>query len=109
VIALRLQQLGTQLLIIDEVEHIRFIDSQRHVLEMANMLSPIVVSLASCSPREWIACDPQMEERWSDYVEFVPYTGERLRELLALLEFIIPLPDVSHLAEATNPVVAYPE
>jgi hypothetical protein len=104
VIALRLQQLDTQLLIIDEVEHIRFTDGQRHVLEMATLLSPIAVSLASCSPRRWIASDPQMEERWSDYVELTPYTGERLRALLALLELIIPLPDASHLAEVTGTV-----
>ena len=45
-----------------------------------------------------------MEERWSDYIEFRPYTGERLRALTALLELILPLPDASHLAEATVPV-----
>lgn len=101
-IANRLQQMDTQLLIIDEVEHVRFTDNQRHVLEMANTLSPITVNLASCSPRQWIANDPQMQERWSDYVELAPYTGERLRTLLALLELIIPLPDASHLAEARS-------
>jgi hypothetical protein len=53
---------------------------------------------ASCHPLRWIEGDAEVQGRWNDYFELRQYTGQRLSQLLAFLELLLPFTTDSLLA-----------
>lgn len=96
-IALYLQKCGVELVIIDEVEHIKNHSVRRRLLELSNMTHHVPIICSSCDPQIWIQGDPEIEGRWNDYFRIERYTGARLQELLIYLNLLLPLPQNSFL------------
>ena len=100
-LALYFQTCGTELLVIDEVEHIHSSQLKRRLLEVSNSSPQLPMVCASCHPTSWVAGDAEVAGRWNDYFELRQYTGDRLRQLLAYLELLLPFPEPSALAVYT--------
>jgi len=100
-LALYFQTCGTELLVIDEVEHIHSLKLKRRLLEVSNLAPTLPIVCASCHPTAWVAGDTEVAGRWNDYFELRQYTGDRLRQLLAYLELLLPFPEPSALAVYT--------
>lgn len=96
--ALYFQTCATELLVIDEVEHIHTAHLKRRLLEVSNLAPHVPIVCASCHPTNWVAGDAEVAGRWNDYFELRQYTGERLQQLLAYLELLLPFPEPSLLA-----------
>lgn len=83
-LALYFQTCGTELLVIDEVEHIHSPQLKRRLLEVSNLAPQIPMVCASCHPTSWVSGDAEVAGRWNDYFELRQYTGDRLRQLLGV-------------------------
>lgn len=92
------QKCSVELLIIDEIQHLRTDGMKRRLLEISNENKGIPIICASCHPTEFVRGDPEIAGRWNDYFELQPYTGQRLEELLAFVELILPFTQPSYLA-----------
>lgn len=92
------QKCGVELLIVDEVEHITRHAVRRRLLEVSNLVSNLPIICASCHPYQWVAGDTEIAGRWNDYFELRQYTGERLSQLLAFIELLLPFAQSSALA-----------
>jgi len=99
--ALFFQTCGTELLIVDEVEHIHSPGLKRRLLEVSNLVPNMPIICASCHPTTWVEGDAEVAGRWNDFFELRQYTGDRLRQLLAYLELLLPFPEPSALAVHT--------
>lgn len=97
-LALYFQKCEVELLIVDEVEHITRHEVRRRLLEVSNLTPGIPIICASCHPIKWIAGDAEVAGRWNDYFELEQYTGQRLSQLLAFIELLLPFPQSSALA-----------
>jgi hypothetical protein len=92
------QRCGVEVLIIDEVEHIKYHSVRRRLLELSNMTHHVPIICSSCEPHKWIENDPEIESRWNDYFRIERYTGERLKQLLVYVNLLLPLPQNSFLS-----------
>lgn len=97
-LVLYVQKCRVELLIVDEVEHITRHDVRRRLLELSNLTPGLPIVCASCHPFKWIEGDLEIAGRWNDYFELHQYTGERLRQLLAFIELLLPFSQSSALA-----------
>jgi hypothetical protein len=93
------QRCGVEMLIVDEVEHIIRPEIRRRLLEVSNLTRGVPMICASCYPLRWTEGDAEVQGRWNDYFELRQYTGQRLSQLLAFLELLLPFPADSGLAE----------
>ncbi len=98
---LYLQQCGVELIIVDEIEHISRPDMRRRLLDISNMTQGIPIICASCNPTNWTIGDVEVAGRWNDYYELPQYLGERLSDLLAFIETLLPFTQESYLALRT--------
>ncbi len=96
-LVLYLQQCGVELIVIDEIQHIKRPELKRRVLEVSNMARGIPIICASCHPIEWTEGDVEVKGRWNDFFELKQYTGSRLSDLLATIELFLPFSQDSHL------------
>lgn len=95
-LTLYMRQCGTVLAGIDEIEHVKQPALRRRVLDISNRIRvPFICS--SVNPRQWTYGDSEVEGRWNDYHELQPYTGDRLGQLLAFIELLLPFPETSQL------------
>src|SRR6266700_5228025 len=97
-LVLYFQKCGVELIVIDEVQHIKRPELKRRVLEVSNMARGIPIICASCHPIEWTEGDAEIKGRWNDFFELKQYTGERLDELLSTIELFLPFSQDSHLS-----------
>jgi hypothetical protein len=97
-LVLYFQKCGVELLVIDEIQHIKRPELRRRVLEVSNMARGIPIICASCHPIEWTEGDAEVKGRWNDFFELKQYTGTRLDELLSTIELFLPFSQTSHLA-----------
>jgi hypothetical protein len=97
------QHCGVDLLIVDEVEHITRPELRRRLLELANLTHGAPIICASCHPLRWIEGDSEVQGRWNDYFKLEQYTGQRLSQLLAFLELLLPFTGDSFLASRSVP------
>jgi len=100
-LVLYFQSCGVETLIVDEVEHITRSEIRRRLLEISNMTRGVPMICASCHPLRWIEGDAEVQGRWNDYFELRQYTGQRLSQLLAFLELLLPFTTDSLLASYT--------
>ena len=98
-LVLYFQKCGVELLVIDEVQHIKRPELKRRVLEVSNMARGIPIICASCHPIEWTQGDAEVKGRWNDFFQLKQYTGARLDALLTTIELFLPFSQDSHLAE----------
>jgi Bacterial TniB protein len=92
------QWCGVEVLIIDEVEHMKYHAVRRRLLELSNMTHHVPIICSSCEPHKWIENDPEIEGRWNDYFRIERYTGTRLQQLLIYMNLLLPLPQNSFLS-----------
>jgi TniB protein len=97
-LVLYFQKCGVELLVIDEVQHIKRPELKRRVLEVSNMVRRIPIICAATHPIEWTEGDAEVKGRWNDFFQLQQYTGSRLTDLLATLELFLPFSQDSHLA-----------
>lgn len=100
-LVLYFQRCGVETLIVDEVEHITRSEIRRRLLEISNMAHGVPMICASCHPLRWIEGDAEVQGRWNDFFELRQYTGQRLSQLLAFLELLLPFTSDSLLASYT--------
>lgn len=101
-LTLYLRQCGTVLAAIDEIEHVKQPALRRRVLDISNHIRmPFICS--SVNPRQWAYGDLEVEGRWNDYHALKPYKGERLGQLLAFIDLVLPFPETSQLI--TKPIM----
>ena len=89
-IALFFFKCSVEVVIIDEVEHIKSHGVRRRVLEISNMTYGVPIVCASCQPHLWTLGDPEVARRWNDYFRLKPYAGERLNQLLSYVNLLLP-------------------
>ncbi len=97
-LALCFQQCRVELLIVDEIEHITTPRLRRRLLEVSNLTHGLPIVCASCHPLRWTEGDSEVQGRWNDSFELKQYTGERLQQLLAFIELLLPFTQDSTLA-----------
>ena len=98
VLDLFLQRCSTELIIVDEVEHISRPEMRRRLLDISNMTQGIPMICASCKPTLWTIGDVEVAGRWNDYFELPQYLDERLCDLLSFIETLLPFTQASNLA-----------
>jgi hypothetical protein len=98
---LRFQQCGVELLVVDEIEHLTRPQLRRRLLEISNLTPGVPIICASCAPHRWAEGDIEIEGRWNDSFTLPQYTGQRLRQLLAFIELLLPFTQDSGLANQT--------
>jgi hypothetical protein len=97
-VILYFQKCSVEILIVDEIQHLRTDGMKRRLLEISNETKGVPIICASCHPTEFVRGDPEIAGRWNDYFELEPYTGKRLEELLAFVELVLPFTQPSYLA-----------
>lgn len=97
-LALYFQKCQVEVVVVDEVEHLTRREVRRRLLEISNQSPGLPIICASCHPYKWVTGDLEIAGRWNDYFELRQYTGERLRQLLAFLELLLPFTQPSNLA-----------
>jgi Bacterial TniB protein len=96
-LVLYFQQCGVELIVIDEVQHIKRPELKRRVLEVSNMTRGIPMICAATHPITWTEGDAEIKGRWNDVFQLTQYTGDRLDGLLATIELFLPFSQDSHL------------
>jgi len=91
-ISLYFQKCGVEVLIVDEVEHIKSYGVRRRLLEVSNMTYGIPIICASCDPHRWTFGDTEVAGRWNDYFRLELYKEMRLRQLLVYINLLLPFP-----------------
>src|SRR5438128_423464 len=96
-LVLYFQQCGVELIVIDEVQHIKRPELKRRILEVSNMTRGIPIICAATHPITWTEGDAEIKGRWNDVFQLTQYTGARLDGLLATIEMFLPFSQDSHL------------
>ena len=91
-VSLYFQKCGVEVLIVDEVEHIKSYGVRRRLLEVSNMTYGIPIICASCNPNLWTLGDTEVAGRWNDYFRLELYKEMRLRQLLVYINLLLPFP-----------------
>jgi hypothetical protein len=97
-LVLYFQKCGVELLVIDEVQHIKRPELKRRILEVSNMTRGIPIICAATHPITWTEGDAEIKGRWNDVFQLTQYTGARLDGLLATIELFLPFSQDSSLA-----------
>lgn len=97
-VSLYFQKCGVEVLIVDEVEHIKSHGVRRRLLEVSNMTYGIPIICASCDPHRWTLGDAEVAGRWNDYFRLELYKGMRLRQLLVYINLLLPFTKDSFVA-----------
>src|SRR5262249_24411043 len=63
------QQCGVELIVIDEIQHIKRPELKRRVLDISNMTRHIPIICASCHPVGWTEGDAEVKGRWNDFFQ----------------------------------------
>jgi len=96
-LVLYFQKCGVELIVIDEVQHMKRPELKRRVLEVSNMTRGIPMICAATHPITWTEGDAEIKGRWNDVFQLTQYTGARLDGLLATIELFLPFSQDSHL------------
>jgi len=89
-VSLFFQKCGVEVLIVDEVEHIKSHGVRRRLLEVSNMTYGISIICASCDPHRWTLGDTEVAGRWNDYFRLELYKELRLNQLLVYINLLLP-------------------
>ncbi len=101
-VSLFFQKCGVEVLIVDEVEHIKSYGVRRRLLEVSNMTYGIPIICASCDPHLWTLGDTEVAGRWNDYFRLELYKATRLKQLLVYINLLLPFTSESFVASASS-------
>lgn len=96
-LVLDFQQSGVELIVIDEIQHMKRPELKRRVLEVSNMTRDIRIICAATHPIARREGDAETKERWNDFFQAKQYTGNRLGDLLTTIELFLPFSQDFHL------------
>ncbi len=91
------QQSNVRLIIVDDAEHILYAKMRNYLLHISSVVDDIPLICASTNFASWTGGYKEIVGRWTDYVTLSTYTGERLRDLLVLIETLLPFTQESGL------------
>lgn len=94
---LLINQCGTEVIIIDRAQNLQTPEMRRRVLELSNYCKDVTFICASTEPYRFTDGDPEIASRWQRSFILQPYTGERLQDLLVLIELLLPFTNESQL------------
>jgi energy-coupling factor transporter ATP-binding protein EcfA2 len=93
----------TELIIVDEVQHLRTHVIRRRLLEISNITTNVPILISSVNPERFADDDSEIAGRWSDIIRLKPYVGDQLADLLNFIELILPFPTDSNLMDTVLP------
>lgn len=99
-VILFIQQCDVELIMVDEIEHIKRHSIRRKLLEISNLSTGIPIICASCNPLSFCEGDQEIARRWRDSYPLKSYRGKRLYQLLAIIETLLPFSKPSGLGVA---------
>ena len=91
------RQYNIKLIIVDDAEHIPYSTMRNYLRHISSVVRDIPIICASTNPASWAAGYQEILSSWNDYVTLSMYNGERLRELLAFIEMLLPFTQESGL------------
>src|SRR5438876_8810444 len=97
-LVLYFQKCGVELIVIDEVQHMKRPELKRRVLEVWNMTRGITMICTAIYPITWTEGDAEIKGRWNDFFQLKQYTGTRLDDLLSTIELFLPFSQDTHLS-----------
>ncbi len=101
----RCVQVGeVRLLLIDELNHLHEGVQRRRLLEITNRSKVSIIGTA-VNPLKFREGDDEIAGRFPDYYSIEAYKGERLLELLSLVDLILPFPKRSYIGSKTLKVM----
>ena len=92
-----IQKCGVEVMVVDEIQHITRPSIRRRLLEISNMTPGVSYICASCDPHRWIEGDKEVQGRWNSQLTLRPYSKERISQLLAYIELLLPFTGDSFL------------
>jgi len=107
-VSLYFQKCGVEVLIVDEVEHIKRHGVRRRLLEVSNMTYGIPIICASCDPHRWTLGDSEVAGRWNDYFRLDLYKNERLQQLLLYINLLLPFTKDSFITADQKDTIGQP-
>jgi hypothetical protein len=91
------QQSNVRLIIVDDAEHIPYAKVKNYLHHISSVVHDIPIICASTNPAAWAGGYKEIVGSWTDYVTLSTYTRERLRDLLVLIEALLPFTQESGL------------
>ncbi len=92
------------LLLVDELNHLHEGVQRRRLLEITNHSNISIIGTA-VNPLKFRDGDDEISSRFNDYYKIEAYRGDRLTQLLGLIDLILPLPKRSYLGSLTLKVM----
>ena len=92
------------LLLVDEVNHLHEGTQRRRLLEITNRSKVSIIGTA-VDPLKFREGDSEISGRFHDYYSIKEYKGDRLIELLSLIDLILPFPKRSFIGSKTLKVM----
>lgn len=91
------QQSNLRLIIVDDAEHVPYSTMRNYLLHISSVVRDTPIICASTNPAAWVGGYKEIVGSWTDYVTLPTYTGERLRDLLAFINTLLPFTQESGL------------
>lgn len=91
------QQYNIKLIIVDDAERIPYSTMRNCLLHISSVVDGIPIICASTNPAAWAGGYKEIVGSWTDYVTLPTYSGERLRDLLAYFDTLLPFTRESSL------------
>jgi hypothetical protein len=91
------REYNIKLIIVDDAEHIPYSTMRNYLHYILSVVRDIPIICASTNPASWAAGYKEILSSWNDYMTLSMYNGERLRELLAFIEMLLPFTQESGL------------
>lgn len=91
------RQYNIKLIIVDDAERIPYSTMRNYLRHISSSVRDTPIICASTNPASWAAGYQEILSSWNDYVTLSMYNGERLRELLAFIEMLLPFTQESGL------------
>lgn len=100
---------GTQLLIVDELNHLTTNKQRRQLLSITNKCGGVSIVGSAVRPRRFREEDEEISGRFLDELPMHTYTGQSLVALLAFIDLVLPFSKLSGLSQANNGILNFIE
>ena len=102
------QKCSTEIMIVDEILHLKTHELRRRLLEISNELKGhgFGIICAAVNPMLFTLGDKEIEGRWRAHHILQPFRGERLDHLLEFIDLLLPFEADSYLRLRTSPTNA---
>lgn len=100
---------GTQLLIVDELNHLTTNKQRRQLLSITNKCGGVSIVGSAVRPRRFREEDEEISGRFLDEFPMRTYTGKSLVALLAFIDLVLPFSKLSGLSQPNNGILDFVE